>query len=137
MLIQTQPSVNFASSMPSALTPQSFYEAYCWVVYSCAIGESNLIAIWPALARIYQNFDPYTVDQDITTELEEWVDPKIVLGPSQCALMIQLFGWEQFYQQFIKTSDPKRTLATLRGLNWMNVQRLGHLLNMEWANSVS
>ncbi|MGA7952319.1 MAG: hypothetical protein WCA07_02250 [Gloeobacterales cyanobacterium] len=137
MLIQTQAAVDYASSLSSALTPRSFYEAYCWVVYSCAIGESKLMAIWPDLARIYQNFDPYTVNKDIATELEEWVDPKIALGPSQCALMIQLFGWEQFYQQFIKTSDPKRTLATLRGLDWLNVQRLGHLLNMEWANSVS
>jgi hypothetical protein len=104
------------------------------VVYSYAIGESNLMVIWPSLARIYQNFDPYTVNKDIATELEEWVNPEIVLGPSQCALMIQLFGWEQFCQQFIKTSDPKLTLAKLRGLNSMNIQQLGHLLNMKWAD---
>ena len=134
MLVQTQPAVNYACSMTSALTPQSFYEAYCWVVYSCANGESNLIAIWPDLARIYQNFDPYTVDRDMATKLEERVDPEIALGPSQCALMIQLFGWEQFCQQFIKTSDPKLTLAKLRGLNSMNIQQLGHLLNMKWAD---
>jgi hypothetical protein len=134
VLIQTQPAVNHSSGMSSALTPQSFYEAYCWVVYSSAIGESSLIALWPELARIYQDFDPYTVNRDIATELEEWLDPEISLGPSQCALMIQLFGWEQFCQQFIKTSDPMLTLATLRGLNWMNVQQLGHLLSMEWAD---
>jgi hypothetical protein len=137
MLVQTQSAVYHPSGMYAALTPQSFYEAYCWVVYSSAIGESSLIAIWPDLARIYQNFDPYTVDRDIATELEEWVDPETSLGPSQCALMIQLFGWEQFSQQFIKTSDPKQTLATLRGLNYMNVQQLGRLLNMEWADQVS
>jgi hypothetical protein len=134
MLVQTQPPVNRLSDMSAALTPQSFYEAYCWVVYSCAIGESNLMAIWPDLARIYQEFDPYAVDRDLAAELEEWVDPEVALGPSQCALMIQLFGWEQFCQQFIKTSNPKLSLANLRDLNWMNVQHLGRLLNMAWAD---
>jgi hypothetical protein len=134
MFVQTSSSLNFSSAMSSSLTPQKFYEAYCWTVYSRALGESRLIDLWPDLARIYQNFDPYTVDRGTAAELEEWLEPETALGPSQCALMIQLFGWEQFCQQFIKTADPKQTLATLRGLDWMSVQRLGHLLDMAWAD---
>jgi hypothetical protein len=134
MFVQTSSSLNFSSAMSSPLTPQKFYEAYCWAVYSRALGESRMIDLWPDLARIYQNFDPYTVNRSTASELEEWLDPETTLGPSQCALMIQLFGWEQFCQQFIKTADSKQTLATLRGMDWTSVQQLGRLLDMAWAD---
>jgi hypothetical protein len=134
MLIQTKPAADFTSGMSLELTPQSFFEAYCWVVFSRAIGESKLVEVWPDLIQAYVGFDPYAVDQYTTPEVSEWLSSDAALGPSQCALMIQLFGWEQFKQQFIKTSDPKQSLQSLRGLDWMSVQQLGRLLDMEWAD---
>jgi hypothetical protein len=133
MLLHTQPAPNFSSGTPLGLTPQTFYEAYCWVVFSRAMGESRLSEAWPDLVQVYREFDPSVIHQDIAQEAEEWVDADAALGPSQCALMIQLLGWEQFSRQFIKTSDPKQTLATLRGLDWMSVHQLGRLLDLEWA----
>ncbi|MGA7954827.1 MAG: hypothetical protein WCA07_15035 [Gloeobacterales cyanobacterium] len=134
MLIQTQPVPDFTSGISLELTPQTFFEAYCWVAFSCAMGESQLIEVWPDLFQAYGGFDPYTVDQYTAPQAQEWIPSEVALGPSQCALMIQLFGWDQFKQQFISTSDPQKSLATLRSLDWMNVQRLGRLLNMEWAD---
>lgn len=134
MLIHTQPVTDFSSGMPLAMTSQSFYEAYCWVVFSHAIGESKLVEVWPDLIQIYAGFDPSGISPDIADAAEEWLDYDAALGPSQCAFMIQLLGWEQFCQQFVKTNDPKRTLAALRGLDWMSVQQLGRLLDMEWAD---
>jgi hypothetical protein len=134
MLIHTQPAPDFSSGMPLGITPQSFYEAYCWVVFSRAIGESKLVEVWPELVQIYAGFDPSVINQDIAYDAEEWLDPDAALGPNQCALMIQLLGWDQFCRQFIKTSDPKQTLTALRGLDWMSVQQLGRLLDMEWAD---
>ena len=133
MLIQTQPAVDF-TSMSSELTPQTFFETYCWVVFSRAIGESKLIEAWPDLSKVYGDFDPYGVDLYTAPNAQEWVPSEATLGPSQCALMIQLFGWNQFKQQFISTSDPQKSLATLRGLDWMSVQQLGRLLDMEWVD---
>ena len=134
MLIQTQPVSDFTSGMSWELTPQTFFEAYCWVVFSRAIGESKLVEAWPDLIQVYHGFDPYAVDQNTTPDAQEWVPSEAALGPSQCALMIQLFGWDQFKQQFISTNDSQKSLATLRGLDWMSVQQLGRLLEMEWAN---
>jgi hypothetical protein len=134
MLIQTKPAADFTSGLSLELTPQSFFEAYCWVVFSRAIGESKLVEVWPDLIQAYVGFDPYAVDQYTTPEVGEWISSDAALGPSQCALMIQLFGWEQFKQQFIKTSDPKQSLQALRGLDWMSVQQLGRLLDMDWAD---
>jgi hypothetical protein len=134
MLIQTQPAADFTSGMSLELTPQSFFEAYCWVVFSRAIGESKLVEVWPDLIQAYGGFDPYAVDQYTAPDVEEWISSEAALGPSQCALMIQLFGWEQFKQQFIKTSNPKQSLEALRGLDWMSVQQLGRLLDMDWAD---
>ena len=134
MLIQTQPAADFTSSMSSELTPQTFFEAYCWVVFSRAIGESTLVEAWPDLVQAYGGFDPHTVDQNTAPQAHEWIPSEAALGPSQCALMIQLFGWDQFKQQFISTNDPQMSLATLRGLDWMGVQQLGRLLDMEWAD---
>lgn len=133
MLVQTQPTANFSSVISSALTPQAFYEAYCWVVFSRAIGEIELLAIWPCLAEIYAGFDPYTVGQNTVMAAQEWLDSETLLGPSQTALMIQLLGWENFQQQFIH-SNPQQSLYTLRGLDGMGVHQLGRLLNMEWAD---
>jgi len=134
MLIQTEPAPDFTSGMSLTLTPQTFFEAYCWVVFSRVIGESKLVEVWPDLIQAYDGFDPYAVDQYTVPQAQEWVPSEAALGPSQCALMIQLFGWDQFKQQFIKTSDPQKSLATLRGLDWMSVQQLGRLLDMDWAN---
>ncbi len=134
MLIQTQPAADFTSSMSSELTPQTFFEAYCWVVFSRAIGESKLIEAWPDLIKVYGDFDPYGVDLYTAPNAQEWVPSEATLGPSQCALMIQLFGWDQFKQQLISTSDPQKSLAMLRGLDWMSVQQLGRLLDMEWVD---
>jgi hypothetical protein len=134
MLIHTQPVTDFSSGMPLGITSQSFYEAYCWVVFSHAIGESKLVEVWPDLVQVYAGFDPSVVNQDVAYDAEEWLAPEATLGPSQCALMIQLLGWEQFCQQFVKTNDPKQTLTALRGLDWMSVQQLGRLLDMEWAD---
>ncbi|MGA7952615.1 MAG: hypothetical protein WCA07_03745 [Gloeobacterales cyanobacterium] len=134
MLIQTQPASDFTSGMSLKLTPQTFFEAYCWVAFSRAIGESKLIEIWPDLIKVYVDFNPYGVDQYTAPNAQEWMPSEVALGPSQCALMIQLFGWKQFKQQFISTSDPQQSLVTLRGLDWLSVQQLGRLLDMEWAN---
>jgi hypothetical protein len=134
MLIHTQPAPNFTSGMSMVLTPQAFYEAYCWVVFSRAIGESQLVEIWPDLIETYSGFDPYTVDQYTAPAAQEWVPAEATLGPNQCALMIQLFGWEQFKRQFISTGDPQNSLAALHGLDWMSVQQLGRLLDMDWAD---
>jgi hypothetical protein len=134
MLVQTQPTANFSSVISSALTPQAFYEAYCWVVFSRAIGESRLLAVWPCLAEIYAGFDPYTVGQNTVMAAQEWLDSETLLGPSQAALMIQLLGWENFQQQFIHSISPQQSLSTLRGLAWMGAHQLGHLLNMGWAD---
>jgi hypothetical protein len=134
MLIQTQPASDFTSGISLKLTPQTFFEAYCWVAFSRAIGESNLIEVWPDLSLAYSGFNPYAVDQYTAPQAQQWVPSEAALGPSQCALMIQLFGWEQFKQQFISTSDPQKSLARLGGLDWLSVQQLGRLLNMEWAD---
>ncbi len=134
MLVQTQSTASFSSGMPLAVTPQSFFEAYCWVIFTRVMGESRLVEAWPELAEVYHNFDPFKIDKDVAAQAEEWVDSEATLGPSQCALMIQLFGWEQFSRQFIKTSEPKNTLALLRGMDWMSIQQLGRLLDMEWAD---
>jgi hypothetical protein len=134
MLIQTQPATDFTSGMSLELTPQTFFEAYCWVVFSRAIGESKLVEAWPDLIQAYGGFDPYAVDQYTAPQAHEWVTSEATLGPSQCALMIQLFGWEQFKQQFISTGDPQKSLAALCGLDWMGVQQLGRLLDMDWAD---
>jgi hypothetical protein len=134
MLTQTQPAPDFTSGMSLELTPQSFFEAYCWVVFSRAIGESKLVEIWPILIQAYGSFNPYAVDQYTAPQAHEWIPSEVALGPSQCALMIQLFGWEQFKQQMISTSEPQKSLAMLRGLDWMSVQQLGRILNMEWAD---
>ncbi len=134
MLIQTQTTTNFSSSMPSALTAQSFYEVYCWVTFTRAIGESRLIEAWPDLAQVYCDFDPLKVSKETAIRAEEWVDAATALAPSQCALMIQLLGWDQFYGEFIKTTDPRKSLSLLRGMDWMSIQQLGRLLDMEWAD---
>jgi hypothetical protein len=134
MLIQTQPTANFSSSMSSPLTAQSFYEAYCWVVFTRAVGESRLVDAWQDLAQIYSDFDPLKVNKDTAIRAEEWLDSITTLGPSQCALMIQLLGWDRFYHEFIKTTDPKKSLALLRGMDWMSIQQLGRLLDLEWAD---
>jgi hypothetical protein len=134
MLIQTKSTVNFTSGMSLELTPQTFFEAYCWVVFSHAMGESKLVEAWPDLIQTYGGFDPYEVDQYTAPQAHEWVSSEAALGPSQCALMIQLFGWEQFKKQFISTGDPQKSLAALRGLDWMSVQQLGRLLDMDWAD---
>jgi hypothetical protein len=133
MLIQTQPVVDFSSAISIELTPQTFFEAYCWVVFSREIGESKLVRIWPDLIQTYGGFDPYAVDQ-YTVPAHKWLPAEAALGPSQCALMIQLFGWEQFKQQFISTSNPQKSLTTLRGLDWMSVHQLGRLLELAWAH---
>jgi hypothetical protein len=134
MLIQTQPIADFSSGMSLELTPQSFFEAYCWVVFSRAIGESKLVEAWPDLIQVYVAFDPYAVDQYTAPQAHEWVTSAATLGPSQCALMIQLFGWEQFKQQFISTGDPQKSLTALCGLDSISVQQLGRLLDMDWAD---
>jgi hypothetical protein len=134
MLIQTQPTANFSSSPSSTLSAQSFYEAYCWVVFTRAVGESRLADAWQDLAQVYNNFDPLKVNKETAIMAEEWLDSETTLGPSQCALMIQLLGWERFYHEFIKTTDPKKSLALLRGMDWMSIQQLGRLLDMEWAD---
>lgn len=134
MLIQTQTTTNFSSSVPAVLTAKSFYEVYCWVIFTRAIGESKLIEAWPDLAQVYCDFDPLKVNKETAIRAEEWVDASTALAPSQCALMIQLLGWDQFYGEFIKTTDPKKSLALLRGMDWMSIQQLGRLLDMEWAD---
>lgn len=134
MLVQTQTTDTFSSNMPSVLTAQAFYETYCWVIFTRAIGESRLMEAWPDLAQVYRNFDPLKVNKETAIQAEEWVDAATASGPSQCALMIQLLGWEQFHCEFIKTTDPKKSLALLRGMDWMSTQQLGRLLDMEWAD---
>ena len=134
MLIQTQTTADFSSNTSAALTAQSFYEAYCWVVFTRAVGESTLVESWQDLAQVYSDFDPLKVNKETAIKAEEWLDSATTLGPSQCALMIQLLGWDRFYHEFIKTMDPKKSLALLRGMDWMSIQQLGRLLDMEWAD---
>ncbi|MGA7954410.1 MAG: hypothetical protein WCA07_12915 [Gloeobacterales cyanobacterium] len=131
MLIQTQPTTNFSSSMSSALTAQSFYEAYCWVVFTRAVGESRMADAWRDLARVYSDFDPLKVNKETVIKAEEWLDSETTLGPSQCALMIQLLGWDRFCHEFVKTTAPKKSLALLRGMDWISIQQLGRLLDLD------
>jgi hypothetical protein len=137
MLIQTQPPTNFSPSLSSALTAQSFYEAYCWVVFTRAVGESSMVNAWQNLAHVYSDFDPLKINKETAIKAEEWLDSETTLGPSQCALMIQLLGWDWFCQEFVKTADPKKSLALLHGMDWMSIQQLGRLLDMEFFSGVA
>jgi len=110
MLSQTQPAPDFTSGMCLKLTPQTFFQAYYWVVFNRVIGESELVEAWPDLVQAYGGLDPYAAAQFTAPNAHGCVPFEAALAPSQCQ-------YEQQHPALERVKQLETQIEELRKLN--------------------
>jgi signal transduction histidine kinase len=110
MLSQTQSAPDFTSGMFLKLTPQTFFQAYYWVVFSRVIGESELVEAWPDLVQAYGGLDPYAAEQFTAPNAHGCVPFEAALAPSQSQ-------YEQQHPALERVKQLETQMEELRKLN--------------------